>query len=139
MPKGYETQNVWKARGRGFQMGVIQPDGITVYLTGQVAWDANEEIIGIGDVEIQARQCFENIKLLLAEVGGALSDVVTITTYFTDRTQLQQIQNVRTEYFEEANAPVSTSIMVAGLGHPDFLVELTPIAVIPQTRFISPT
>jgi enamine deaminase RidA (YjgF/YER057c/UK114 family) len=61
-----------------------------------------------------------------------------MTTYFTDRKQLPVIQKIRTEYLDEATAPASTSIMVAGLGHKDFLVELTPIAVIPIDRFRQP-
>ncbi|NSX54991.1 RidA family protein [Parasulfitobacter algicola] len=138
MPKGFETEKVWGARGRGFQMGVIQPKGIVVHLTGQVAWSADEEIIGLGDVEKQARQCFRNIQFLLHEIGGNLSDVISITTYFTDRSQLKHIQKVRAEFFHPGSEPVSTSVMVAGLGHKDFLVELTPIAVISHDRFIDP-
>ena len=139
MPQGFEAANVWKARGRGFQMGAIQPDGVTVHLTGQVAWDADEQIVGLGDVAVQTRKCFENIEALLSEVGGSLSDVVSITTYFTDRSQLPSIQNVRQEFLPADTAPVSTSVMVAGLGHKDFLVELTPIAVIPRDRFKAPS
>jgi 2-iminobutanoate/2-iminopropanoate deaminase len=135
MTKGFETSNVWKARGRGFQMGTLQPEGVTVYLTGQVAWNSDEEIVGLGDVEAQTRQCFENIKCLLAEVGGDLSDIVAITTYFTDRTQLPKIQRIRNEFLKSDAAPASTSVMVAGLGHEDLLVELTPIAVVPHDRF----
>lgn len=74
---------------RGFQMGVIQPDGVVVHLTDQVAWTANEEIVGPGDVEVQTRKCFENIAILLDRVGGKLSDIVSLTTYFTDRSQLR--------------------------------------------------
>lgn len=139
MPTGFESQNVWQARGRGFQMGVVQPQGVTIRLTGQVAWNENETIVGIGDIEVQARKCFENIRQLLEVVGGSLEDIVEITTYFTDRSQLQIIQNVRSEFLDSDKAPVSTSVMVAGLGHPDFLVELTPVAVIPNNRFVSPT
>jgi len=135
MPLGFEAEDVWKSNGRGFQMGAIQPEGIVVHLTGQVAWDADERIVGRGDIEAQARQCFENIRLLLEQVGGRLSDVVSITTYFTDRSQLAAIQKVRTEFFLDGDAPVSTSVMVAGLGHEDFLVELTPIAAVPRDRF----
>lgn len=138
MPVGFESPNVWQANGRGFQMGVIQPAGITVHLTGQVAWNECEEIVGLGDVEAQTRRCFENIRYLLAQVGGKLKDVVSITTYFTDRSQLPDIQKVRTQYLAAGVEPVSTSVMVAGLGHKGFLVELTPIAVIPQDRFIKP-
>lgn len=138
MPIGFEAENVWKACGRGFQMGIIQPPGITIHLTGQVAWDENENIAGVGNVEIQSRKCFENIRDLLAVVGGKLEDIVSITTYFTNRSQLPIIQSVRDELLSSVAPPVSTSVMVAGLGHSDFLVELTPIAVIPSDRFINP-
>lgn len=135
MANGFEVDDVWRAHGRGFQMAVVQHEGIVVHLTGQVAWDADEKLVGKGDVAAQTRQCFQNIERLLRAVGGALTDVVAITTYFTDRTQLPLIQQVRNEYLSATTAPVSTSVMVAGLGHPDFLVELTPIAVVPKERY----
>ncbi len=135
MADGFEVDDVWRAHGRGFQMAVTQHAGYVVHLTGQVAWDANENLIGKGDVTAQTRQCFENIARLLSAVGGGLCDIVSITTYFTDRTQLPLIQQVRNEFLAAATAPVSTSVMVAGLGHPDFLVELTPIAVVPVDRY----
>ena len=119
-------------------MGVAQQDGHVIHLTGQVSWDENEAIVGKGDVEAQTRQCFRNILALLESVGGRLEDIVSVTTYFTDRSQLPAIQRVRTEFFDEHSAPVSTSVMVAGLGHEDFLVELTPIAIVPAERFIPP-
>jgi enamine deaminase RidA (YjgF/YER057c/UK114 family) len=75
---------------------------------------------------------------LLEKVGGGLADVVSITTYFTDRAQLPLIQKVRADHFASGKEPASTSVMVAGLGHEDFPVELTPIAVIPEDRFIAP-
>jgi 2-iminobutanoate/2-iminopropanoate deaminase len=138
MPVGFEVEDVWQSRNRGFQMGAVQQDGIVIHLTGQVAWSAKEEVIGKGDVEAQTRQIFDNISKLLRKVGGELSDIVAITTYFTDRAQLPLIQKVRAEYLEAGHEPVSTSVMVAGLGHEDFLVELTPIAVIPERRFKHP-
>ena len=138
MPTGFEIDDVWKSQGRGFQMGVVQENGVTVHLTGQVAWSSDEEIVGKGDIEMQTRQCFENIQKLLGKVGGKLSDIVTLTTYFTDRSQLPAIQKVRTEFLKGGSEPASTSVMVAGLGHKDFLVELTPVAVVPTDRFISP-
>ena len=119
-------------------MGVAQPDVVVVHVTGQVAWSADEALVGRGDVAAQTRQCFENIRTVLAAVGGTLDDIVSITTYFTDRAQLPLIQAVRGEVLSEDSAPVSTSVMVAGLGHEDFLVELTPIAVIPEERFKPP-
>ncbi len=119
-------------------MGRVQGAGRVIHLTGQVAWNEAEEIVGRGDVRAQTRQCFRNIAAVLGAVGGTLEDVVSITTYFTDCAQLPAIQEVRAEVFGPAGGPVSTSVMVAGLGHPDFLVELTPIAVVPEVRFRDP-
>ena len=138
MPLGFESQEVWRAAGRGFQMGVVQPDGVVVHLTGQVAWDKNEGVVGVGDIETQTRKCFENIASLLTVVGGEMSDLVSITTYFTALKQLPMIQQVRCEFLDLDCAPVSTSVMVAGLGHKDFLVELTPVAVVPMSRYQAP-
>ena len=134
MANGFEVDCVWRAQGRGFQMAVRQHQGQIIHRTGQVAWDADENLVGKGDVAAQTRQCLRNIERLLGAVGGELADVVSITTYYTDRAQLPLIQNVRNEFFAAATAPVSTSVMVAGLGDPEFLVELTPIAVVPNDR-----
>lgn len=119
-------------------MGVVQHDGHVIHFTGQVAWDEHEQVVGKGDVETQTRQCFKNIAAVLRPIGGTMGDIVSIATYFTDRSQLPAIQRVRSEFFRDDAAPVSTSVMVAGLGHEDFLVELTPVAVIPSERFMSP-
>lgn len=137
MPVGFEVSDVWKSRGRGFQLGIMQGDGIVIHLTGQVVWSVSEGIMGNGDVEAQTRQCFENIKRLLEKVDGEIPDIVSITTYFTKRAQLPSIQKIRTEYLKTGQEPVSTSVMVAGLGHEDFLVELTPVAVIPKSWFVT--
>lgn len=131
MSRGFESDKVWKSRNRGFSMGIVQPQGKVIHLTGQVAWDAEENIVGKDDVAEQTRQCFRNIENLLNEVGGKLTDIVSITAYFLNLDDLSKIQAVRNEFLLPADAPVSTSIKVAGLGHKDFLVELTPIAVVP--------
>lgn len=119
-------------------MAAVQLPGHVIHFTGQVAWDEHENIVGPGDVEAQTRQCFLNIQRILAALGGQMDDIVSITTYYTHPDQLPAIQKVRGEMVTAATAPVSTSVMVAGLGHPEFLVELTPIAVIPDDRFVAP-
>ena len=119
-------------------MGLVAHAGHTVHLTGQVAWDNNETIIGPGDVAAQTAACFDNIQALLEEVGGGLQDLVSVTTWFMDRAHLPHIQQVRARYLAFDNPPVSTSVMVAGLGHPGFMVELTAIAVVPEPRFHAP-
>lgn len=138
MQRGFNPAGTWGPRGRGFSMGVVQQPGEIIHFTGQVAWNEAEEIVGLGDVAAQTHQCFRNIEAVLAGVGGRLEDIVSVTTYFTDRAQLPFIQEVRNHYFDPCHAPASTSVMVAGLGHPDFLVELAPVAVVPLERFRAP-
>lgn len=134
MSRSFESEKVWKSHGRGFSMGIVQPQGRVIHLTGQVAWDEQENIIGSDDVAEQTRQCFRNIESLLHEVGGTLDDIVSITTYFLELKDLPEIQAVRNEFLSMDQPPVSTSVKVAGLGHEEFLVELTPIAVVPNDR-----
>lgn len=138
MAKGFNPAGSWGPNGRGFNMTVVQQSGRIIHFTGQVAWDENECLVGKGDVRLQTRQCFKNIIAVLQAVGGTLEDLVSITTYFTDRAQLPIIQDVRNEFLDPATAPASTSVMVAGLGHEDFLIELTPVAVVPEERYIDP-
>jgi len=88
MAQGFNPKGTWGQRGRGFSMGVVQKEGEIIHFTGQVAWDAHETLIGVGDVGLQTRQCFKNIQSVLVAVGGTLSDIVSTTTYFTDRAQL---------------------------------------------------
>ena len=139
MAEGFNPSDSWQPKGRGFNLGVVQHAGHVIHFTGQVAWDEDEKIIGKGDVEAQTRQCFRNILAVLRSVGGVIEDIVSITTYYTDPSQLPAIQRVRKEFLRDESAAVSTSVMVAGLGHEDFLVELTPIAVVPPDRFVQPS
>ena len=133
-PRGFEAEGVWRAWGRGFSMGTVAPPGRLVHLTGQVAWDADERIVGPGDATAQAHACFDNIERLLAEVGGTLADVVQLTTWFVREGDLPAIQAVRATRLPGEAPPASTSVRVAALGDPAFLVELTPVAVIPEDR-----
>jgi len=138
MANGFNPPGTWQPGGRGFSMGVVQHAGRVIHFTGQVAWNEREDIVGLGDVAAQTRQCYRNIQAVLDGVGGQLADIVAVTTYCTDRAQLPLIQEVRQQVFGTAGAPASTSVMVAGLGHPDFLVELAPVAVVPDDRFVEP-
>lgn len=138
MKTGFNPKGVWQPDGRGFSMGVVQPAGRVVHFTGQVAWDEHENIVGPGDVALQTHQCFRNIEKVLAAVGGELDDLLSVTTYFLSHNDLPLIQKVRAGYLQGAHPPVSTSVMVAGLGHRDFLVELAPLAVVPLERFRDP-
>ena len=128
----------WPQDGRAFNHAVVAPEGHVLYITGQVAWDHQGNVVGANDAGAQMRVCFENTIRILAAVGGTLEDIVNHTIYFVEHSDIEVLQQVRTEYFSLETAPASTYIQVLGLIIPEFLVELAPIAVIPHERFVEP-
>jgi enamine deaminase RidA (YjgF/YER057c/UK114 family) len=138
MADGFNPKGVWAPGNRAFSQGVIQGEGVTVHVTGQVAWDEHSAVVGTGDAEAQTEQAFANIRTILADVGGVLDDIVSMTIYFLDHADVPAIQRVRSRYFTVGTAPTSTLIQVPGLVAPDLLVELVPLAVVPHSRFRRP-
>lgn len=111
--------------------------GNVLYLAGQVAIDRDGRVVGEGDIVAQSRQCFENMKLVLAEAGATFRDVVRLTTYFTadlsDIKATRAYWQVRKDYFGD-HRPASTGLQVKGLIYPSLLLEIDAIAVIPDGR-----
>jgi enamine deaminase RidA (YjgF/YER057c/UK114 family) len=138
MAEHFNPAGIWQPNGRAFSQGVVQGQGEVIHVTGQVAWDEHDNVIGPGDVEAQMEKAVDNVRVILAEVGGTLSDIVSMTIYFLDRDDLPTIQRVRARHFDVATAPASILIQVPGLVIPELLVELVPIAVVPHSRFIRP-
>lgn len=138
MALGFNPSGIWGPRGRAFSQGVVAPDGHTIYVTGQVAWDEHSNVVGPGDVRAQMVKSIENIEAILHEVGGTLDDIVSMTIYFLDRAHLPIIQEVRSRYFKAGTAPASILIQVSGLVIPELLVELVPVAIVPPDRYRAP-
>jgi enamine deaminase RidA (YjgF/YER057c/UK114 family) len=51
--------------------------GRTVYISGQIALNAQGQLVGAGDFEAQARQVFGNLALALASAGLTFGHVGT--------------------------------------------------------------
>jgi 2-iminobutanoate/2-iminopropanoate deaminase len=98
--------------------------GTPVFLTGQVAWDLDGNIVGVGDIAAQIAQVWRNIDALLDDLGAARSDVVKLTTYATSRDFLPALHAERQKFFGDGPYPASTFILVAGLADPGLLVEI---------------
>src|SRR5262252_1732307 len=69
--------------------------GRPVYISGQIALDAAGELIGPGDLAAQARQVFENLRLALDAVGATFDDVVKLTYFLIDISQIAVVREVR--------------------------------------------
>ncbi|WP_328991296.1 RidA family protein [Kribbella sp. NBC_01245] len=134
----FNPPRMWAPNGRAFSQGVVQPPGQVIHVTGQVAWDEDSNVVGISDAGMQLEKSLDNVRIILAEVGGTLADIVSMTIYFLDRGDLPAIQEVRARHFPAATAPASILIQAAGLVAPELLVEVVPIAVVPLSRFREP-
>ena len=105
--------------------------GRTVYIAGQVSFDRSGSLVGKGDFAAQTGQVMENVKAALAAVGATFDNVVKINTYVTDMSQLPVLREIRSRYYG-ANPPASTLVQVVALAHPDLMIEVEAIAVIPE-------
>ena len=127
--------NVWGDSEFPFSQAVVEPQGRRVHLTGQVAWDRNGKVIGKNDPKKQTEYAIDNIEKVLATLGGKLDDIVSLTMYYIRDQDLPSIQRERIRRFKKETGPAVTGIKVAALVDPDLLVEMTPIAVIPEEHF----
>jgi enamine deaminase RidA (YjgF/YER057c/UK114 family) len=95
----------------------IAPPGAMVFTAGACPLDQDEKIVGVGDVQRQARQVMANLTEALAAAGASLSDVLKTTVYVasSDRADLVAAWDVVSAAFAEHDAP-STLLGVTTLG-----------------------
>ena len=112
-------------------LGVKVTAGNLVFVSGQVARNAQGETVGKGDIKAQTRQVLENIKAILESAGATFDDVVKVSVFVTNvEEHLAQIHEVRAQYFKQ-DYPASTLVEVKALVDKDLLIEMEAIAVIP--------
>jgi enamine deaminase RidA (YjgF/YER057c/UK114 family) len=105
--------------------------GNTVYLRGQVAQELQTgESVAIGDPAGQAHQVMDNIELLLGEAGAHLDHIVTCDVYLTDIRHREAVYRVLGERMRGVY-PCFTGLVVQALARPEWLVEVTAVAVKP--------
>jgi reactive intermediate/imine deaminase len=112
----------------GLPLAQAQQIGDAIYVSGQVAYNANGQLVGEGDMKAQTRQVFQNIQDVLAAAGARMQDIIKINTYITDQSKFMEMLETRKEVFGN-NPPASTAVVVAGLAFPGLLIEVEAIAV----------
>ena len=106
-----------------------------VFVSGQVAMNAEGHVVGEGDLKAQAAQVYRNLAAVLAEAGCTLRDVVKFTTFLVrneDWTPFAEWR--RAEYpklFPDGVYPANTGMVVVELARPSLLLEVEAIAVRP--------
>ncbi len=103
--------------------------GNTVEVTGTVAVDANNELVGKNDAYAQTRFIIEKIEAVLKRAGASLSDVVRTRMFVTDISRWEEYGRAHGEFFSTIK-PCTSMIEVKGLIDPEYLIEIEATAVI---------
>ena len=102
----------------GFSQIVACSPGMKVYISGQVAWDEENNIIGKDNLEIQTKKSIENLSIAMEAVGGTLADIVFLRIYkvgsYSEEDGIIISEALKT-FFDINSLPASTWISVNGL------------------------
>lgn len=104
--------------------------GKLVFVSGLTAKNERGELVGVGDIRAQTRQVCENLKAAMQAAGGTLADIARVDVYIREMAGFQDIHDIRREYFGP-NPPASTMVAVSAFTHPDMLIEINAIGVLP--------
>ena len=142
---------VWSDQGfRGTVLGHlnIRPSGLwnwptftqvvtgrgaeTVYVSGQVALDANGSLVGGDDLGAQTEQAMRNLETALDSAGATFADVIKMTVFVVDYEPEHRpvIAAARDQFLSTDRPPASTLVGVTALAAPEYLIEIEAVAVI---------
>ena len=105
--------------------------GRLVVIAGQTALDRDGRLIGKDDFAAQAAQVFLNLGAALQSVGCSASDLVKLTVFLRNMSDLAAYREARNRFFGTVTppaAPAVTLIEVSKLYGPDFLIEIEAMA-----------
>ena len=109
----------------------IEARGKLVFISGMTARAADGSVTGVGDVEAQTKQVCENLKAACEAAGGSMADICRVDVYVRNIEHFDLIHKVRRQYFQSP-VPASTMVEVSKMVNPDYLIEISAIAVIPD-------
>jgi enamine deaminase RidA (YjgF/YER057c/UK114 family) len=102
-----------------------------IFIAGQTALDAEGKVVGEMDFARQASQVFDNLAVALGAVGCTPGNLVKLTVFLTDMSNLVAYREARNRFFAKVAppaAPAVTLVEVSKLYGPQFLIEVEAIA-----------
>ena len=112
-----------------YSQGVIATGARMLFCSGQIPLDpATGEMVGAGDVRIQADRVMQNLGAVLAAAGASLAAVTKTTIYLADLQDFGAVNEIYGRYFP-TSPPARATVQVAGLPK-GALVEIDAIAVL---------
>jgi len=114
-----------------FSQIVVARGSRIVFVSGQVALNADGQLVGERDLAAQAAQAFRNLLAALRAVGATAADVAKMTWYVVNYSEEMSpvLLAARREAFGE-HTPASTLVGVQALARPGFLIEVEAIAML---------
>lgn len=107
--------------------------GSYIAVGGTAPVDATGKTVGVGDVFVQTKQCFEIIKAALEDAGSGLHDIVRTRVILTDIDNWKEAIEARKLYCRDVR-PVDTIMAIDRFVSPEWLVEIEVDAVISGDR-----
>lgn len=121
------------ARPVGYSHGITVRGGETLYVAGQVAFDADGKVVGAGNIVKQFEQALANFCRVLEAAGAAPASVVKLTIFTSEmaayKANLKTIGQVYRAVFG-SHYPAMTLVEVKSLYDDGILVEIEGIAVL---------
>jgi enamine deaminase RidA (YjgF/YER057c/UK114 family) len=110
----------------------VATGGSIAFISGQVAVDPQGKVVGPGNIEAQAVQVFENLKLALAGIGASFEDVIKFTIFIVGLNQASRkaVMDVRGRYISHQNPPAATMVGISQLVQPELLVEIEAVVAL---------
>ena len=118
---------------KGYTNGV-EAQGRSIFVAGQVGWDANEQIVSDGFVD-QARQALLNIIAVLEESDARAEHLTRLTWYVTEVKEYLASRTELGRAYREAignHYPAMTLVGVRALMVEGAKVEIEATAVVPD-------
>lgn len=103
--------------------------GNIIEVTGTVAVDENNTLVGEGDAYLQTKFIIAKIEKVLQLAGASLNDVVRTRMFVTDISRWEEYGKAHGEFFREIK-PCTSMIGVNALIEPGYLIEIEASAVI---------
>jgi len=130
--KTINPQGMYQSVSFGFSHAVEQNGGRTLHLAGQVAWNADGQLIGAGDLVAQTRQALANLRQVLEAAGATPADIVRLRTYVVDHTpdKLGPVTAEIVAFYGDVMPAANTFIGVQALALPEFLIEIEATAAL---------
>ncbi|MGZ8510044.1 MAG: RidA family protein [Chitinophagaceae bacterium] len=105
--------------------------GNIIEITGTVAVDENNLLVGKDNAYDQTKFIIEKIQKILLLAGSSLKDVIRTRMFVTDISRWEEYGRAHGEFFNEIK-PCTSMIEISALIEPSYMIEIEATAILPS-------